>query len=66
MNAKNAIKELIQKKFRAVLTNEELGELLLLFSYEIEANMKKIAPQEILRNTFHKYWLERKLRVSYN
>jgi len=66
MNALKAIKELVKKNFSAILSNEEAGELLLLFSYEIEVNPQTIGRQEIFRNTFEKYLRQRKMSFSYN
>ena len=66
MNARKAIKDLVQRNFRAKLSNEEAGELLLLLSYEIEANLRRTGIHELVRNTFDLYMRQRKLSVIYN
>ncbi|MBS1657071.1 MAG: hypothetical protein K1X63_01960 [Chitinophagales bacterium] len=66
MNARKAIKDLVQRNFRAKLSNEEAGELLLLLSYEIEANLRRTGIHELVRNTFDRYMRQRKLSVIYN
>ena len=60
MNATKAIKDLVQKKFRAVLSNEEAAEFVLLLVYEIETNLQKLGIHEIISNTFDKYVSQRK------
>jgi hypothetical protein len=66
MNARKTIKAIVHRNFRAVLSNEEAGELVLLLSYELEANLKKTGIHELVRNTFNKYMRQRKLSVIYN
>lgn len=66
MNARKTIKEIVQRNFRAALSNEEAGELLLLLSYEIEANLKRTGLPELVHNTFDRYLRQRKLSVIYN
>ena len=63
MNTRNAVIDFIKKNFKAVLSHEEVGELLLLFSYELEANVKNTAAFEIFRNTFDRYIRQRKHEV---
>ena len=66
MNAHKTIIDFVKKNFKAVLSQEEAGELLLLFSYEIEANLQKMGAFEIFKNAFDKYVRQRKLTVTFS
>ena len=66
MNAHKTIIEFVRKNFKAVLSHEEAGELLLLFSYEIEANLQKMGAFEIFQNAFDKYVRQRMHSVTFS